>query len=83
MHFGQDRRDLQGMGDVGIAACPLLLPMLLHGVNIGLVQQGLVDVGLVFLHALDELVLAHHPLTAPEIRQIKKCANHTSGALLR
>ncbi len=65
MHFGQDRRHFQGMGDVRIAACPLLLPVLLHGVDIGLVQQRLVDVGLVFLHALNELVLAHHPLAAP------------------
>lgn len=65
MHFGQDRRHFQRMGDVRIAACPLLLPVLLHGVDIGLVQQRLVDVGLVFLHALNELVLAHHPLAAP------------------
>lgn len=69
-HFRQDRSHFQGMRDIGIAACPLLLAMLLHRIDVGLVQQGFIDVGLVFLHALNELVLAHHSLAVLWIRVI-------------
>jgi len=34
--------------------------MLLHGIDIGLVEQRLVDVRLVALDALDKLILTHH-----------------------
>ena len=34
--------------------------MLLHGIDIGLVEQRLVGVGLVALDPLDEFVLPHH-----------------------
>ncbi len=60
MHVGQDRGDLERMREVGVAGGALLVAMLLHGVDIGLVEQRLVDVGLVALHALDKLVLTHH-----------------------
>ncbi len=61
VHFGENGGDFERVGNIGIAAGPLLLAMLLHGVDIGLVQKGFVDIGLVFLNALNELVLAHHP----------------------
>ena len=60
MHVGEDRGDFERMGEIGIAGGALLLAMLLHGIDIGLVEQRLVDVGLVALNALDELVLPHH-----------------------
>jgi hypothetical protein len=34
--------------------------MLLHGIDVGLVEQRLVDVRLVALDALDKLILTHH-----------------------
>src|SRR5262245_47400244 len=36
------------------------MAVLLHGVDIGLIEQRLVNVRLVALHALDKLVLTHH-----------------------
>ncbi len=48
MHVGQDGGDFERMGDIGIAAGALLLPMLLHGIDIGLVQQSFIGIGLVF-----------------------------------
>ena len=69
MHVGQDGGDLEGVGDVRVAARARLLAVLLHGVDIGLVEQGLVGVRLVFLHALHELVLPHHVAPAPSIAQ--------------
>ena len=60
MHVGEDGGDFEGMGEVGIAGSALLMAMLLHGVDIGLVEQRFVDVGLVALDALDKLVLTHH-----------------------
>jgi hypothetical protein len=70
-HVGQDGGDFERVGDIGVAARTRLLAMLLHGVDISLVQQSLVDIGLVFLHALDELVLTHHLEAA---LQKRKCA---------
>jgi len=46
--------------------------MLLHGVDIGLVEQSLVDVGLVALDALDKLILTHHE--AIPVPGMKSCA---------
>jgi len=51
--------------------------MLLHGVDIGLVEQRLVDVRLVALHALDKLVLTHHG------RLTTKGWNESSAGLTR
>ena len=74
LHLGEDRGHFERMRDVGIAAGARLLAMLLHGIDIGLVEQGLVDVRLVFLHALDELVLTHHVLrTSGSVNE--KCAD--------
>ena len=60
VHVGQDRRHFERVREIRIAGCALLVAVLLHGVDIGLVEQGLVDFGLVALDALDKLVLAHH-----------------------
>ena len=60
MHVGQDRGDFERMREIGIAGGALLLAMLLHGIDIGLVEQRLVDVRLVALDPLDKLVLTHH-----------------------
>ncbi len=66
MHVGEDGGDFERMRDIGIAAGAFLLAMLLHGIDVGLVEQSFVGVGLVFLHALNELVLPHHPKLLPQ-----------------
>ena len=48
------------MRKIGVARRPALGAVLLHGVDIGLVEERLVDIGLVALNALDKLVLTHH-----------------------
>ena len=60
MHVGEDGRDFERMREIRIARGASLMPMLLHGIDIGPVEQRLVDVGLVALHALDKLILTHH-----------------------
>ena len=42
LQLGQDGRDFQGMGEIGIARGAELLAMGVHGIDIGLVEQGLV-----------------------------------------
>ncbi|GGA80122.1 hypothetical protein GCM10011385_37940 [Nitratireductor aestuarii] len=42
------------------------MAMLLHGIDIGFVQQGFVDVRLVSLHALNKLILTHHARSLPK-----------------
>ena len=58
--IGEDGRDFEGMGEIGIAVGALLAAMLLHGVDIGLVEQVLVRVGIIPRDPFDQLVLAHH-----------------------
>ena len=60
LQVGQDRRDFERMREIGVAGGALLRAMLLHGVDIGAVQELLVDLGVVRRHPFDELVLAHH-----------------------
>ena len=60
LEVGQDRRDLERMGEIGLARGALLQAMRLHGVDIGAVEEVLVGVGVVAAHPLDELVLPHH-----------------------
>ena len=60
LELGQDRRDFERMREIGIARGALLLPMRLHGEDIGAVEQILVRVGIVAAHALDQFVLPHH-----------------------
>ncbi len=60
VQIGEDGGDFERMREIGIAGGALLLAMLLHGIDIGLVEQRLVDVRVVALDALDELILTHH-----------------------
>ena len=60
LEVGQDRRDLERMGEVRVAGGPLLLAMGLHGVDIGAVEQRLVGIGIVAAHPVDQVVLPHH-----------------------
>jgi len=60
MHVGQDGGDFERVGNVRVATGTRLLAMLLHGIDIGFVEQSFVGIGLVFLNPLDELVLPHH-----------------------
>ena len=60
LELGEDGRDLEGMGEVGVAGGALLVAVRLHGVDVGAIEQGLVGARVVLLDPLDELVLAHH-----------------------
>ena len=60
LEIGQDRRDLERMGKIGIAGGALLLAMRLHGIDIGAVEQRLARVRVVAPDALDQVVLPHH-----------------------
>ena len=64
MHVGQDCGDFERMREIRIARSPPLMPMLLHGIDIGSVEQRLVHVRLVALNALDKLILTHHGLSS-------------------
>jgi hypothetical protein len=72
LHVGQDGGDFERVREIRVARGALLVAMLLHGIDIGLVEQRLVDVRLVALHALDKLVLPHHGLI--RAFQNKSCA---------
>jgi hypothetical protein len=78
MHVGEDGGDLERVGEIGIAGGAPLMSMLLHRIDIGLVQQRLVDVGLVALDALDKLILTHHERD-PDGRN-RSCAAMIYGA---
>ena len=60
MHIGEDRSDFERMGEIGIAGSTFLTAMLLHGIDICLVEKRLVHVRLVSLNTLHKLILAHH-----------------------
>ena len=60
VHVGEDRGDFERMREIGVARGALLVAMLLHGIDVSLVEQRLVHVRLVALDALDKLVLTHH-----------------------
>jgi hypothetical protein len=60
MHVGEDRRDLERVREIRVPRGALLVPMFLHRIDVGAVEQRLVHVGLVALHALDKLILPHH-----------------------
>jgi hypothetical protein len=60
LELGENGRHFQWMIEVGVSGGALLRTMLLHGVNIGLIQQLLVGVRVISLNALDELILTHH-----------------------
>ena len=60
LEVGQDGRDLERMGEIGVAGGALLLAMRLHGVDVGAVEQRLVGVRVVAADPLDQVVLPHH-----------------------
>ena len=60
LELGQDAGDLDGMGEVGVAAGTGLRAVRLHREDVGAIQQSLVRAGLVALDALDEFVLPDH-----------------------
>src|ERR1051326_6159711 len=60
LEIGEDRGDLERMGEIRVAGGAHLLAVRLHGVHIGAVEQLLVGVRVVLADALDQLVLAHH-----------------------
>ena len=60
LEVGQDAGDFERMREIGVAVGALLRAMLLHGVDVGLVEQVLVGVRVVARDPLDQLVLAHH-----------------------
>ena len=67
LEVGEDRRDFERMGEIGVARGALLLAMRLHGVDIGAVEQGLVGVRIVALDPLDQVVLPHHLRLRPRL----------------
>ena len=67
MKVGQNPRDFDRMAEIGVARGAFLAAMLLHGEDIGAVQQRLIDVGIISAHALDKFILAQHP------RQCRSC----------
>ena len=62
LELGQDGRDFERMGEIGIARRPLLAAVRLHREDIGAVQQILVGVRIVAADPLHQLVLPHHRL---------------------
>jgi hypothetical protein len=64
LQVGEDGGDFERVGEVRVARGALLRAMLLHGIDIGLVEQRLVGIGVVGLHPFDEFVLTHHRVTA-------------------
>ena len=62
MHVGEDRRHFERMREIEIAGSAALVAVLLHRIDVCLVEQRFVDVRLVALDALHKLVLTHHRL---------------------
>ena len=60
LQVGEDGRDLERVGEIGVAGGALLVAVRLHGVDVGAVEKRLVRLGIVAENSLDELVLPHH-----------------------
>jgi len=71
MHVGEDGGHLERVRNVGIAAGALLQAMLLHGIDIGLVEESFIGIGLVLLNPFNKLVLPHHAETIPDLKNEK------------
>ena len=56
----QDGRDLDRMGEIGIARSASLFAMCFHGIDVGAIEESFVGVGIVAAHPFDEVVLPHH-----------------------
>jgi hypothetical protein len=64
LQIREDRCDFERMGEIRVARGAPLRAVLLHGVDVGLVEKRLVGMRVIRLHPLDELVLTHHGLAA-------------------
>ena len=60
LELGQDRGDLERMGEIGVAGGALLRAVRLHGEHIGAVQQVFVGARIVAADTLHQFVLPHH-----------------------
>ena len=73
LELGQDGRDFERMGEIGIARGALLAAVRLHREHIGAVQQVLVGVRIVAADPLHQFVLPHHRLkptrSTPRLRR--------------
>ncbi len=59
LELGENRGDLQRVGEVRVAGGPHLLTMRPHGIDIGAVEQVFVGGGIVLLDLVDQVVLPH------------------------
>jgi hypothetical protein len=59
--LGEDRRHFQGVGEIRIARGAELLAMGGHGIDIGLIENGLVGTGIIRGDPLHQVGLAHQP----------------------
>ena len=60
MHVGQNGRNFQRMREIRVTGSALLVAVLLHGIDICLVEQSLVRIRLVALDTFNQFVLPHH-----------------------
>jgi len=60
LELGQDRRDFEGMGEVGIARGALLRAMRLHRKDVGAIEQVFIGVGIIAADPFHQFVLPHH-----------------------
>jgi hypothetical protein len=83
LQVGQDGRDFERVGEIRVAGGALLAAVLLHGIDIGLVEQRFVGLRVVGLDPLDELVLTHHwlaaLLAAPTYRTVGQTKRRQAG----
>ena len=84
LQVGEYSRDLERMGEIGVAGGALLRAMRLHGEDIGLIENGLVRAGIIGAHLLDEGRLPHQRLVpdghnAPPARDVR--SDPTPGTL--
>ena len=81
LEVGEDRGDLERMGEIRVAGGAQLLAMRLHGVHVGAVEQLLVGVRVVLADALDQLVLAHHRRLGAGRRLLGRLGRSHAGEL--
>ena len=60
LEIGEDPRHFEGVGKIGVAGGASLLAVRLHGVDVGAIEHRLAGIGIVALHAFDQVILPHH-----------------------
>ena len=80
LELGEDRGDLQRVGEIGIARRALLLAMRAHGIDIGAVEQVFVGAGIVLLDPVDQVVLPHHQRLAGLWRRFRSLRHQRRAA---